>query len=220
MRHEFMGAYLQTEFGHGSIVAGVDTTATLDKSTDSFIIDPPTLTSTKWRTLPTFPGVNAGDIGPKAYGVFAALDNGWSRFDHYRIPRENMFITHSQVSNGGVYTNSLSAKMSYLDMMFILFQMIDRCGWMLSRGIAIAIRYSSVRRRFRDPESQTPPAKLTPNAQSSPTHPSTASSFPCSPYPTPKSSPVEGCSRFSISYVSARLAFVPGGWLELTAVVV
>ncbi|KAE8213277.1 hypothetical protein CF327_g3188 [Tilletia walkeri] len=192
MRHEIMGAYLQTELGHGSNVAGLETTATFDKSTDSFIIHSPTLTSTKWwagglgttathavvqaqllidgkdigphlffvplRSVETgelFPGVNAGDIGPKAYGAFAGLDNGWARFDHYKIPRENMFMKHSQVSKDGVYTKPPSAKMSYLGMMFIRSQMIDRCGWMLSRGITIAIRYSSVRRQFRDPDSSS-----------------------------------------------------------------
>ncbi|KAE8261023.1 hypothetical protein A4X03_0g3610, partial [Tilletia caries] len=92
---------------------------------------------------------------PKAYGAFGGLDNGWARFDHYRIPRENMFMKHSQVTKEGQYVKPPSSKMSYLGMMFIRSQMIDRCGWMLSRGITIAIRYSSVRRQFRDPDSTT-----------------------------------------------------------------
>ncbi|KAK0548679.1 hypothetical protein OC845_003468 [Tilletia horrida] len=190
MRHEIMGAYLQTELGHGSNVAGLETTATFDKASDSFIIHSPTLTSTKWwagglgttathavvqaqliidgknigphlffvplRSLETgdlLPGVSAGDIGPKAYGAFGGLDNGWARFDKVKIPRENMFMKHSQVTKDGVYVKPPSAKMSYLGMMFIRSQMIDRCGWMLSRGITIAIRYSLVRRQFRDPDS-------------------------------------------------------------------
>ncbi|KAK0557968.1 hypothetical protein OC844_005447 [Tilletia horrida] len=193
MRHEIMGAYLQTELGHGSNVAGLETTATFEKASDSFIIHSPTVTSTKWwagglgttathavvqaqlildgknigphlffvplRSVQTgelYPGVSAGDIGPKAYGAFAGLDNGWARFDHYKIPRENMFMKHSRVTKEGEYIKPPSAKMSYLGMMFIRSQMIDRCGWMLSRGITIAIRYSLVRRQFRDPDSTSP----------------------------------------------------------------
>ncbi|CAD6981063.1 unnamed protein product [Tilletia controversa] len=180
MRHEIMGAYLQTELGHGSNVAGLETTATFDKA--SAIIHSSTLTSTKWhavvqaqlildgkgigphlffvplRSVETgqlFEGVHAGDIGPKAYGAFGGLDNGWARSDHYRIPRENMFMKHSQVTKEGQYVKPPSSKMSYLGLTFIRSQMIDRCGWMLSRGITIAIRYSSVRRQFRGPDSTT-----------------------------------------------------------------
>lgn len=34
--------------------------------------------------------------------------------------------------------------------------MIDRTGWMLSRGATIALRYGTVRRQFRDPSSKNP----------------------------------------------------------------
>lgn len=46
--HKIMGCYAQTEIGHGSNVAGLETTATLDKSTDEFVINSPTPTSTKY----------------------------------------------------------------------------------------------------------------------------------------------------------------------------
>jgi len=36
-----------------------------------------------------------GDIGPK-FG-FATIDNGFLRFDHVRIPRENMLMKYAQV---------------------------------------------------------------------------------------------------------------------------
>ncbi|RLN46423.1 hypothetical protein BBJ29_008817 [Phytophthora kernoviae] len=43
-----IGAYAQTELGHGSNVQGLETTAVYDKGTQEFVIDSPTLTSRKW----------------------------------------------------------------------------------------------------------------------------------------------------------------------------
>ena len=43
-----IGCYAQTELGHGSDVQGMETTATLDKQTDEFIIHTPTITATKF----------------------------------------------------------------------------------------------------------------------------------------------------------------------------
>lgn len=60
------GCYAQTELGHGSNIAGLETTATYDKETDEFIIHTPTITATKW-----WPG-EMGTISTHAI-VFAQL---------------------------------------------------------------------------------------------------------------------------------------------------
>lgn len=45
---DIIGAYAQTELGHGSNVASLETTATLDQATDEFVINSPKITSTKY----------------------------------------------------------------------------------------------------------------------------------------------------------------------------
>ena len=45
---DILGCYAQTEIGHGSNVAGLETTAVFQHDTDEFLINTPTITATKW----------------------------------------------------------------------------------------------------------------------------------------------------------------------------
>ena len=45
---QVLGCYAQTELGHGSNVAGLETTAVLDRKSGEFVLNTPTITATKW----------------------------------------------------------------------------------------------------------------------------------------------------------------------------
>jgi len=45
---DLIGCYAQTEIGHGSNVAGLETTATFDKNTDEFVVNTPKISAYKW----------------------------------------------------------------------------------------------------------------------------------------------------------------------------
>lgn len=43
-----IGAYAQTELGHGTFVRGLETTAEYDPETEEFVVNTPQLSSMKW----------------------------------------------------------------------------------------------------------------------------------------------------------------------------
>ena len=51
--------------------------------------------------------------GPKAMGGYSAVDNGYARFDHVRIPREQMLSGFASVTPDGQYVHPPHAKLSY-----------------------------------------------------------------------------------------------------------
>ncbi|CAL5429616.1 unnamed protein product [Camellia sinensis] len=89
---QIIGCYAQTELGHGSIVQGLETTATFDPQADEFIIHSPTLTSSKW-----WPG-GLGKVSTHAvvyahlitdgqdHGVHGFIVQLWSLEDHSPLP--------------------------------------------------------------------------------------------------------------------------------------
>ncbi|KAG0033897.1 acyl-coenzyme A oxidase [Podila clonocystis] len=98
-----------------------------------------------------FPGIEVGDIGPKAYGGFNKMENGFARFHKYRIPRDNMLMRFSKVSREGVYTKPPHAKLSYGSMVLLRSVLIRHMGQYLSRATTVTTRYLTVRRQFNNP---------------------------------------------------------------------
>ncbi|KAF8153565.1 peroxisomal oxidase [Mycena galopus ATCC 62051] len=98
-------------------------------------------------THASLPGRIIGDIGPKALGGMATVDNGFARFDHVRIPKENMLSKFAGVTDAGEYVTPPHAKLSYGGMLYIRSSMVTTAGWTIAKGATVAIRYATVRRQ-------------------------------------------------------------------------
>ncbi|KAL4465055.1 hypothetical protein ABPG72_012238 [Tetrahymena utriculariae] len=139
LNFQVLGAYAQTEMGHGSDVQGLLSRADYDLDTDSFILNCQDPKSGKYwpgvlgincthcvfqaqtfikgqhigvqtfvvpirdknNKMKLYPGVEAGDIGPK-FG-FQYIDNGYLYLKDYKIPRENLLMRYCQVSKDGSF---------------------------------------------------------------------------------------------------------------------
>lgn len=91
----------------------------------------------------SLPGVILGEIGPRL-GI-NSQDNGYLRFDHYRIPRTNMLMRHSQVLEDGSYVKPIHNKLSYGTMVWTRVAIVHSCSKKLAYAVTIATRYSAVR---------------------------------------------------------------------------
>ena len=98
------------------------------------------------------PGVDIGDIGPKV-GLHTA-DNGFLRFDHYRIPKKYMLNRFSRIKDDGTYEilDPNAIKLLYLTLLRARMEIINTAWSYLAKALTIAIRYSFVRRQFPDPD--------------------------------------------------------------------
>ncbi|CAH2049994.1 unnamed protein product, partial [Iphiclides podalirius] len=191
---QIIGAYAQTELGHGTFIRGLETTAIYDADTEEFVLHSPTLTSSKWwagglgntanhcivvaqlytkgqcqgthpfivpiRDLDThepFPGVKVGDVGLRM--GFNTADNGFLRFDNYRIPRENLMMKNAKVLKDGTYVKvARHGKLTYGTMVFVRVTLVREAAFNLAKAVTIAVRYSAVRRQSQpkpdEPEPQ------------------------------------------------------------------
>ena len=91
------------------------------------------------------PGVTAGDIGPKM--GYNAVDNGFLRFDHVRVPRRAMLMRHSKVDEDGTYHPPPVAKAAYGTMVFVRSDIVMNAALYMKKAVTIAMRYNLVRRQ-------------------------------------------------------------------------
>lgn len=199
---KILGAYGQTELGHGSNVRGLECQAKYDPKTKEFTIHSPTLTASKWwngtlgrtathaivvaqlllpqKVTPTldesqeddityishgphpfivqirdekthqpFEGIVIGDIGPK-YG-YTSMDNGYMLFNNYRVPHSAMLAQYNKVDpETGALTKTGHPAVVYGTLTNIRANIIMHARLILARAVTIAIRYTSIRKQFRD----------------------------------------------------------------------
>eukprot|EP00002_Diphylleia_rotans_P004624 TRINITY_DN1348_c0_g1_i1.p1 TRINITY_DN1348_c0_g1~~TRINITY_DN1348_c0_g1_i1.p1 ORF type:complete len:675 (-),score=147.76 TRINITY_DN1348_c0_g1_i1:168-2192(-) len=110
------------------------------------------------ETMEPLPGITVGDIGPK-FG-FNKQDNGYLRFNQYRIPRTNMLMKVAKVDRDGHYTRAKVDKLAYLTMTAIRSDMVATSFSVLARAVTVAIRYSSIRRQFSAKDGEEEQAVL------------------------------------------------------------
>ncbi|XP_027180393.1 peroxisomal acyl-coenzyme A oxidase 1 [Coffea eugenioides] len=96
------------------------------------------------------PGITIGDIGMKfGNGAYNTMDNGVLRFDHVRIPRDQMLMRVSRVTREGkVVESDVPRQLVYGTMVFVRQTIVQDASCALSRAVCIATRYSAVRRQF------------------------------------------------------------------------
>ncbi|KAE8055879.1 hypothetical protein FH972_012691 [Carpinus fangiana] len=96
------------------------------------------------------PGITVGDIGMKfGSGAYNTMDNGVLRFDHVRIPRDQMLMRVSQVTREGKFVQSnVPRQLVYGTMVYVRQTIVADASCALSRAVCIATRYSAVRRQF------------------------------------------------------------------------
>ncbi len=100
-------------------------------------------------------GIQIEDCGPKL--GLDGVDNGRIRFDHVRIPRENLLDRYATVSEDGVYHSDIeSATKRFFKMLGTLIQgRISVCGAAINASkvaLAIAVRHALTRRQFGPPD--------------------------------------------------------------------
>lgn len=132
LRHEIIGCYAQTELGHGSNVRGLETTATYDPETQTFILNSPTLTSSKWWI---------GGLGVAAnHAIVMArlISNGKDHGPHPFIVQIRNLEDHQPLD--GVTVGDIGPKFGFntVDNGFVLFDHVR------VPHIALLARYSSI----------------------------------------------------------------------------
>ncbi|KAF4159240.1 hypothetical protein CNMCM6069_002332 [Aspergillus lentulus] len=201
---KIIGAYAQTELGHGSNVQGIELEARWDPLSKEFILHSPTLTASKWwngslgrtanyaivvaqlllpkagartgghaeyvshgphpfvvqvRDLKTHQppkGVVIGDIGPKfGYGT---IDNAYMLFDNFRIPHSAFLSRYAKVDpETGTYSKPAIPAVVYGTMTYVRSLIVHQSRLSLARAVTIAVRYTTIRRQFKDRDNTDGP---------------------------------------------------------------
>lgn len=199
---KILGAYAQTEMGHGSNVRGIELQAKYDLKSREFIIHSPYLTASKWwngtmgrtathaivvaqlllpemrtpsldegtdaevkytshgphpfivqirdtKTHQPLEGIAVGDIGPK-YG-YTSMDNGYMLFDNFRVEHNALLSRYAKVDPvTGAFKKEGHPGLVYGSLTNVRANIVMHSRLILARAVTIAVRYTSIRKQFKD----------------------------------------------------------------------
>ena len=91
-----------------------------------------------------------GDIGRKS--GYDSIDNGYIKFNHLKIPRNNMLMRFSHVTVDGKFEKTGNEHVMYAVMLIMRGVLCMFGSLLLTISTTIAIRYSCVRRQTSDLE--------------------------------------------------------------------
>ena len=91
-------------------------------------------------------------MGPKL--GFVGKDNGWATFERVRIPRYQMLQKFLSVDREGTFSIEGDLREMYAVMMFVRTSRIYQTKFYLASALTIALRYSVVRRQFKNISGQ------------------------------------------------------------------
>ena len=105
----------------------------------------------------TLPGIEIGDCGDKI--GLQHVDNGWIKFNNYRVPKDCLLNKFSDVTSDGVYFSVISNKKKRF-----AFQIGSLSGGRIAialvstmiplTALTIALRYQATRKQFKNPNTK------------------------------------------------------------------
>jgi acyl-CoA oxidase len=98
-------------------------------------------------------GVIVGDIGPK-YG-YASMDNGYLLFNKFRAPYDSMLSRYAQVDpSSGKLKKTGHPAVVYGSLTNVRANIVMHARLILARAVTIAVRYTAIRRQFKDRDAR------------------------------------------------------------------
>jgi acyl-CoA oxidase len=81
------------------------------------------------------------------------MDNGYMLFDHHRVPKSALLSRYIDVTDDGTFTRHGHPAVVYGSLTFVRANIIMHARLVLARAVTVAVRYSAIRRQFRDRDS-------------------------------------------------------------------
>jgi acyl-CoA oxidase len=111
------------------------------------------------KTHEPLDGIIIGDIGPK-YG-YLSMDNGYMLFNKFRVPYDAMLSRYSKVDqDSGALKKTGHPAVVYGSLTNVRANIVMHARLILARAVTIAVRYTSIRRQFKDRDAS--PAESAP----------------------------------------------------------